>query len=84
MKTHLKNWLLFLSLLFYNNATAQDRNSIWVFGDSAGIDFSNVLNPVNIVTNCQSKGSCSSIADSAGNFLFYTAGDADYLTGGGL
>ncbi len=80
MTTHLKNWLLFLSLLFYNNATAQDRNSIWVFGDSAGIDFSNVANPVPFLSNCNSDGSSASIADSAGNLLFYTAASPDYLS----
>lgn len=69
-----------IELFFSPNAIAQNRNSIWVFGDSAGIDFSNVLNPVTLVTNCTSRGSCTSIADSLGNFLFYTGADVGIVT----
>ena len=60
-------------VLLMPNAVAQNRSSIWIFGDSAGIDFSNVLNPVPIISNCQSRGTVASIADSAGDFLFYTS-----------
>ena len=49
---------------------AQDRNSIWAFGDSAGIDFSNLSNPLPIVSAIRSRGSCVSIADTNGNLLF--------------
>ena len=51
--------------------TAQSRNSIWCFGDSAGIDFRNISMPVPISTSLDSRGSCVSISDSVGNLLFY-------------
>jgi hypothetical protein len=41
--------VFFLATSFY--ATAQNRNSIWCFGDSAGINFSNINNPVPITTS---------------------------------
>ncbi len=69
MKTHLKNLLLFLSLLFYNNATAQNRNSVWIFGDSARIDFVNGTATAGSSV-VRSRGTCVSIADSTG-LLFY-------------
>lgn len=50
---------------------SQNRNNIWCFGDSAGIDFSNVTNPTPIGTAVRSRGSCSNICDSTGNLLFY-------------
>ena len=62
--------VFFLAMSFY--ATAQNRNSVWFFGDSAGIDFSNISNPVPITTAMRGRGSCASIADGAGNLLFYS------------
>ncbi|HNR49106.1 MAG TPA: hypothetical protein PKN14_07635, partial [Bacteroidia bacterium] len=50
---------------------AQNQNNIWCFGDSAGIDFTNINTPVSINTGMDGRGSCASIADSAGNLLFY-------------
>ncbi|MBK8416072.1 MAG: hypothetical protein IPL22_17155 [Bacteroidetes bacterium] len=50
---------------------AQNRNSIWVFGDSALVDFSNLNNPVSGVSSMDGRGSCVSIADSSGSLLFY-------------
>ncbi|MFN8234691.1 MAG: hypothetical protein U0X89_01025 [Bacteroidia bacterium] len=32
-------------LLVNHESKAQNRNSIWCFGDSAGINFSNINNP---------------------------------------
>ncbi len=61
--------LLFVSASF--NSWAQNRNSVWCFGDSAGIDFTNINTPVSINTGMDGRGSCVSIADSAGNLLFY-------------
>lgn len=51
---------------------AQNRNSIWCFGDSAGIDFRNIANPVPISSGMDGRGGCSSISDSSGNLLFYS------------
>jgi len=60
-----------LPLLITWQAQGQGRNSVWVFGDSAGIDFSNLANPVPIATGMDGRGSCVSISDSTGNLLFY-------------
>ena len=61
--------VFFLAMSFY--ATAQNRNSVWCFGDSAGIDFSNINNPVPYYSAMRGRGSCVSIADDSGNLLFY-------------
>ena len=44
---------------------------MWCFGDSAGIDFSNISNPSPITTGLRTRGSCASISDTSGNLLFY-------------
>lgn len=51
---------------------SQNRNSIWCFGDSAGIDFRNVSMPVPITTGFDTRGTCASVSDSLGNLLFYS------------
>lgn len=63
---------------------AQGRNSVWCFGDSAGIDFINVGNPLPIHSASKSRGSCTSICDSAGSLLFYAAYNTQVLWGGSL
>ncbi|MEI2757816.1 MAG: hypothetical protein V9G42_00130, partial [Bacteroidia bacterium] len=50
---------------------SQNKNSVWCFGDSAGIDFNIPSNPVPIATGLRTRGSCVSIADVSGNLLFY-------------
>lgn len=60
---------------------SQNMNSCWVFGDSAGIDFSNLSNPVSFSSGMDGRGSCVSISDSAGGLLFYSftrAGNWNY------
>jgi hypothetical protein len=69
MKTYILLFLLFFSLKSF----AQNQNTRWIFGDSAGIDFSNTLNPVPITSGMDSRGSCVSIADSNGNLRLYAA-----------
>lgn len=64
---------LFCILLFCICANAQNRNSIWCFGDSAGIDFSDTTNPITFTSQCNTRGSVTSIADTSGNLIFYTA-----------
>ncbi len=64
--------LLHLAVLLFNESYSQNKNSIWCFGDSAGIDFRNLSNPVPISTGMDGRGGCSSISDSAGNLLFYS------------
>ena len=50
----------------------QNQNSVWIFGDSAGIDFKNIANPVPVFSAMDNSGSCASISDSIGNLLFYS------------
>ena len=64
--------LLAALLIFKQDVSAQNRNSIWCFGDSAGIDFRILSNPVPITTGMDGRGGCSSISDSSGNLLFYS------------
>ena len=67
-----KVWLpIFLYFIFFISVYSQNRNSIWCFGDSAGIDFRNVSMPVPISTSLDTRGSCLSVSDSLGNLLFY-------------
>jgi hypothetical protein len=61
----------FLLLSLTQLSHAQNQNSIWAFGDSALIDFSDINNPVNEYSAVRSKGSCASIADENGDLLFY-------------
>jgi len=70
--------ILFI-LLSSCSALSQNRNLIWCFGDSAGIDFTNLQNPIPIATGMDARGSCTSIADINGNLQFY-ASTSDPLT----
>ena len=67
----MKNCFIILILFSFFGAYSQNRNSVWVFGDSAGIDFSNVANPVPITSGMDGRGSCVSISDILGNLQFY-------------
>jgi hypothetical protein len=58
--------LFFVSLF----SAAQNRNSIWCFGDSAGIDFRNTANPTPYTSAIRSRGSCISMSDTLGQLLF--------------
>jgi hypothetical protein len=60
------------TLLEINILYAQNQNSIWCFGDSAGIDFRNISSPLLFSTGMDVRGSCTSISDKNGNLLFYT------------
>jgi len=51
---------------------SQDKNSVWIFGDSAGIDFINLSNPTPISSGMRGRGSCVSISDSTGNLVLYS------------
>ncbi len=72
----------FVFLFFPIVITAQ-RNNIWCFGDSAGIDFNSGA-PIPISTSLDTRGTCVSIADISGNLLFYgntRAATAGFTTG---
>ncbi len=60
-------------LFAIHTINAQKRNTIWCFGDSAGIDFSNVNNPTTFQSGNDTRGSNCAIADSNGNLLFYAS-----------
>ncbi len=47
------------------------RNNVWCFGDSSGINFNNGGAPFPITTAFQTRGTCTSIADTTGNLLMY-------------
>jgi type IX secretion system substrate protein len=49
----------------------QNRNSVWCFGDSALIDFSDTSNIITGTSSVKSRGSCASISDASGQLLFY-------------
>lgn len=58
---------LFLSIL----TNAQNRNSIWCFGDSAGIDWTNPQQPQFFKSAFKGRGTSVSIGDKNGLLQFY-------------
>ena len=75
-------WIFFLVCSYTNG---QGRNSIWCFGDSAGIDFRNISAPSVFASGINSKGTSASITDSLGNLLFYAGSpDIRYFNNGVL
>ncbi len=52
------------------SAISQNRNSVWCFGDSVLVDFTNVINPTLGTSGLNTRGSSVSISDSAGSLLF--------------
>ncbi len=69
----MKNLVLFFVLVISEiPGMSQDKNSVWIFGDSAGIDFNNINNPLPITSSMRGRGSCVSISDSIGNLILYS------------
>jgi len=65
-------YIIFFFLLGHSNFVfAQNRNSIWCFGDSAGIDFTVPTNPQPYFSAMRSRGTAVSICDTLGQLLFY-------------
>lgn len=66
---------IFLILVALNSqhSLAQFKDAVWCFGDSAGIDFSNLSNPTLMVSSAFSRGDCASVSDSNDSLLFYAA-----------
>jgi len=71
----MKNIVFVFAFFWLAASYAQNRNSIWCFGDSAGIDFSDVQNPVTFKSGIRCKSECASISDANGNLLFYVGSD---------
>jgi Secretion system C-terminal sorting domain len=68
----LKFFLIVIIIVFQSTICfSQKQGNIWCFGDSALIDFNNLDNPSVGRSASRSRGSCTSIADSLGNLLFY-------------
>ena len=80
--TQLRIVLWLLSAFVSSTSYAQNRNSIWCFGDSSGIDFGTVANPTTFRSSVVSRGSCVSIADTNGHLLFYAFTRAGSSTSG--
>ncbi|MBL0340418.1 MAG: T9SS type A sorting domain-containing protein [Bacteroidetes bacterium] len=71
MISRFTRYCILIALMLPFCSVAQNRNNIWCFGDSAGIDFNNTTNPIPISTSLVTRGSCASIADTSGNLLLY-------------
>jgi hypothetical protein len=63
--------LFFFIFISVADSFSQNRNSVWCFGDSAGIDFSNISNPLSFTSANESRGTCASISDTSGQLLLY-------------
>ena len=66
--------MVLLSELVY----AQNQNSVWCFGDSALIDFSDTSNIIVGTCGLDSRGSCVSISNNNGELLFSAATRAGF------
>ncbi|MBX3162903.1 MAG: hypothetical protein KF900_00325 [Bacteroidetes bacterium] len=73
MKTFLK-YVIFIYAFAGTLACAQNETAKWYFGQYAALDF--MTNPPTILNNSAMNvlEGCASIADAAGNLLFYTDG----------
>ncbi|MBL0341516.1 MAG: T9SS type A sorting domain-containing protein [Bacteroidetes bacterium] len=60
----------------------QKRNAVWCFGDKSGIDFNALNSPVPIVSALNTRGSSTSICDTSGQLLFYSAYDTTSIISG--
>ena len=75
IKSFFKNKFLLLCFVLPFHLVAQKQDRIWLFPDSAGIDFNDLNNPVAIHCNLVPPDVVStSIADNSGNLLFYAGG----------
>src|SRR5262245_54417420 len=77
----MKKIIFLITLALPLFCTAQKRDNVWCFGDSAGIDFNSGV-AVPITSSVNSSGSCASVSDTAGNLLFYVAYDPTALISG--
>ena len=76
--------ILLFVLMLSQYSDAQNRNSVWVFGDSSLVDFGNAGSPVTGVSGMDGRGSCVSISDTSGSLLFYAFTRATIFGNSGL
>ena len=71
-----RNKWLVIFILFTQNGLAQYQDRIWLFPDSAGIDFTNLSNPIPVSSNITNpcSNNFASICNNQGQLLFYSAG----------
>ncbi len=70
--------LLFLVGSYPNALKAQNRNALWCFGDSAGLNFTDTSSVTTFYTGLDTRGSCVSICDINGSLLFYAGTRAGF------
>ncbi|MBX3165741.1 MAG: WD40 repeat domain-containing protein, partial [Bacteroidetes bacterium] len=78
MKRILKYFFFFCALATSSSLFCQNENTKWYFGNRCALDF--ITNPPTPLNNSamNTDEGCSSIADGAGNLLFYTDGITVY------
>ncbi|MGY0392993.1 T9SS type B sorting domain-containing protein [Bizionia sp. KMM 8389] len=75
----MKNLSLYIFLLVFSTAFAQEQASNWYFGENAGIQFQPDGSVVALDDGqLNTVEGCSSISDSNGDLLFYTEGSTVY------
>jgi hypothetical protein len=72
-----KFWILLLLSIAPFTSNAQFTDRYWTFGDSAGINFKNLSNPVSGESILRVRGTCASICDSLG--LLFLIKNYSYL-----
>jgi hypothetical protein len=72
MKLFRTAFFIIVLIIIACGVQAQNRNSVWIFGDSSGIDFGSGA-ALPIVSAMDGRGSCASISDINGELLFYAA-----------
>ena len=67
---------LILNFLFFSQLAlhAQNETKKWYFGKGTGLDFMTSPPSTIAVSSMTTSGGCASVADAAGNLLFYTNG----------
>ncbi|MES2680017.1 MAG: T9SS type A sorting domain-containing protein [Bacteroidota bacterium] len=73
MKSSILSFFLLFSL-FYSNLHCQNETKRWHFGAYAALDFMNTPPTILASSNMSVVEGCASIANAAGNLLFYTNG----------
>lgn len=71
---------LIIFICFHHVSIAQYKNTIWIFGDSCMIDFTNKATPIVSKSNNSNRGSCCSVANE-NDSLFLSAHAGRHIIG---